>query len=161
MTQQDQTPRLINSSASKEVEEVVTWLKSSADVMSRIGQVSMCFRSDMVNFRQAADLLTCLSAERDRLEGERDGLIGAVADHVSMRGFYYDRMQENAARAERAEAERDALKSPPEDVLERMARAFISSWFSTEPAALEAILREGDQKEAISAMRAALREVSQ
>lgn len=49
-----------------------------------------------------------------------------------------------------------AAPSPPEDVLERMARAFISSWFSSEPAALEAILCEADQKEAIAAMRAAL-----
>lgn len=74
---------------------------------SKMGAISEILENDA---RQAADLLTSLSAERDRLETELTNL-NAVATET------YARLRE----------ERDALKSPPDEVLERMARAYDES----------------------------------
>jgi hypothetical protein len=63
-----------------------------------------------------------LTAERDGLREERDGLIGAVADHITTRGFYYAKMQENLARAEKAEARVKELEAGLRDILENYYR---------------------------------------
>lgn len=71
---------------------------------------------------QAADLLTRLSAERDRLEKEAEALRAAVSVGLDCRPT-----TEATAAIERAEAERDALKARVAEVLEPFAN-FALGW---------------------------------
>lgn len=175
------TARLINSSASKEVEEVVARLRliaqSKFEQNRSFGRRGKQWAIDAEIEWTAADLLTRLSAERDRLERELakalakpkekrapvQGWPESIPWDMHLRAYaayskrsspqpalldlegrncrggfgteeldmfipgWREELSERAAlktRAERAEAERDALKSPPEDVLERMANTF-------------------------------------
>ena len=98
------TARLPNPSTDQRVEEVVARLRRYT--RSQMGAISEVLEGDA---QQAADLLTRLSAELDRLEGERNVAQRDVLDRIAERDRALDLYSEAKARAERAESDRDAL----------------------------------------------------